>query len=343
MYKNILIVKLSAIGDVIHALPVASAIKAHYPQARVSWIVEKPAYDILENNPNIDEIIVFDKAKFKSFGGFFANIGQLSKILKSHQYDLALDLQGLFKSAAIAWLSGAKTRLVYCNAREMSHLISDRVCGNHSEGHVVEKYLDVARYLGCTVDGGEFAISFTQDDADKSIRIACHAGLDLNHKFIVLAPGTNWSTKCWPTDHYAQLVDLLYGQNFIPVIVGGRHDQRLYEQIAAKTQVPPINLTGCTSLKQLAYITKQASAFVGGDTGPMHLAAAVNTRVVALFGPTDPKRNGPYGGHHIILTSPAQCTGCWKRNCEKDCMVMINPLQVFEALQRILPCEVKGG
>ena len=333
-YKNILIVKLSAIGDVIHALPVAHTLKQTYPNARITWVVEKPAYDLLTNNPDIDEIIIFDKPKFKSLAGLLANGYQFAQELKARQFDLAIDLQGLFKSAAIAYLSGAPKRLVYCNARELSHLVGQRICGEHEQGHVVDRYLDVAKHLGCRVDKVLFPINITESEAKKTIAIANHAGLRLENPYIILAPGTNWPSKCWPPTHFAKLADKLYDDNIIPVIVGGPNDSRLAREIIANTKIPPIDLAGKTTMKQLAYIIKKSQAFVGGDTGPMHLAAAVGTKVVAMFGPTDPKRNGPYGDNHTALLAPVSCQGCWQRQCPQkgECMEAIAPDVVCHAL-----------
>lgn len=334
MVSNILIVKLSAIGDVIHALPVASALKQLYPQCRLTWIVEKPACDLLTNHSYIDEIIVFEKAKYKSFWGLLQHGNELAKQLKTKKFDLAIDLQGLFKSAAISWLSGAKERLVYCNARELSHLVGKRVCGSFSQEHVVERYLDVVRYLGATIKKPDFCLTITEAEAELAIKIAAKAGLDVNQAYVVLAPGTNWPNKCWPLAHFSDLANKLTANQLIPVIVGGPSDQHLAAEISAHTNIPPIDLTGKTSLKQLAFIIQQARAFVGGDTGPMHLAAAVQTPVVALFGPTDHSRNGPYGDKNITLTVERECQGCWNRNCPKneDCLEIITANQVFEAV-----------
>jgi heptosyltransferase-1 len=333
-YKNILIVKLSAIGDVIHALPVAHALKQTYPQARITWVVEKPAYGLLTDNPDIDEIIIFDKPKFKSLAGLLTQGPKLSKELKMHQFDLAIDLQGLFKSAAIAYLSGAAKRVVYCNARELSHWVGQRICGQHKEGHIVERYLDVARYLGCNITTVAFPIHITKAEAQTAEAIANHAGLRLEQPYAVLAPGTNWVSKCWPATHFAALADKLYASNIIPVIIGGSSDNSLAQEIIANTAIPPIDLTGKTSLKQLAYLVKQAQCFVGGDTGPMHLAVAVGTKAVTMFGPTDPHRNGPYGDKHTILRSPLSCAGCWQRKCPQgdDCMSAISVDTVFAAV-----------
>lgn len=344
MYKNILIVKLSAIGDVIHALPVAHALKQTYPNARITWVVEKPAYDLLTNNPDIDEIIIFDKPKFKSLTGLLSNGYKLSKLLKSHNFDLAIDLQGLFKSAAISYLSGASKRLVYCNARELSDKIGQRICGDHENGHIVDRYLDVAKHLGCNIDQVKFPMNITEIEAQKAEAIANHVGLRLENPYVVLAPGTNWSSKCWPTSHFAELADKLYNNDIIPVIIGGPNDQRLAQEILSHTRIPPIDLTGKTSLKQLAYIIKKSQAFVGGDTGPMHLAVAVGTPVVTMFGPTDPKRNGPYGQNHKVLLVADLCQGCWQRKCPKsiDCLAGISPDTVFLNLLSLRTLNKEG-
>ncbi|OAM92763.1 heptosyltransferase-1 [Pelosinus fermentans] len=334
-YKNILIVKLSAIGDVIHALPVAHALKQTYPDARITWVVEKPAYDLLTNNPDIDEIIIFDKPKFKSLTGLLSNGYAFSKLLKSYKFDLAIDLQGLFKSAAISYLSGAPKRLVYCNARELSDKIGQRICGNHENGHIVDRYLDVAQHLGCKIDQVQFPMNITERETQKAEAIANHAGLRLENPYVTLAPGTNWPSKCWPTTHFAKLADHLYDNNMIPVLIGGPNDKHLTEEIIANTKIPPIDLTGKTSLKQLSYIIKNAKAFVGGDTGPMHLAAAVGAKIVTIFGPTDPKRNGPYGDKHRILTPDVPCICCWKRKCTNTpmCLETVKPEVVFQAIE----------
>jgi heptosyltransferase-1 len=333
-YNNILIVKLSAIGDVIHALPVAHALKEKYPQARITWVVEKPAYDLLTNNPDIDEIILFDKPKFKSLIGLIKYSPELSRQLKESQFDLALDLQGLFKSAAIVALSGAKQRLGYCNMRELSQWISKPVCGKYSKGHVVERYLDVARYIGCDVKKAVFTLNNTPEEGAHAAGIAVQAGLPANQPYVILAPGTNWPSKCWPVERFGELAAELSQKGIIPVITGGASDTSL--AAAIRNACPAaVNLTGKTTLKELAFLMKGASCFVGGDTGPMHLAAAVQTPVVALFGPTDPGRNGPYGDIHSVITVQEDCQRCWKRECPKakKCLAAIEVQPVLAAVQ----------
>lgn len=342
MYKNILIVKLSAIGDVIHALPVAHALKECYPKARITWVVEKPAYDLLTNNPAIDEIIVFDKPQFKSFSGFISHAPQLIRRLREEKFDVALDLQGLFKSSMISFFSGAKTRLVYENTREGSQFVSKRIVGVHSKGHVIERCLDVARSLGCKVDKPVFTVVVPKEQQVLTKRIAAQAGLDIEMPYVVLALGANWPNKIWPYEHFAALSDRLYDVNYIPVMIGGPGEQIVAEQILTLTKIPPINLTGKTTLKQLAYLIKHAGAFVGGDTGPMHLSAALGTPTVALMGPTDIVRNGPYGQGNLPIVVPHDCAGCWQRTCPKkwDCLKVLSVDQIYEAVQILLKNKI---
>ena len=337
--KNILIVKLSAIGDVIHALPVSYAIKETFPEARITWVVEPPAYELLTNNPYVDEIILFEKKKFKSFGGFLRQIGPFKRRLQQRKYDIVLDLQGLFKSAAIAWLSRAPLKLGCENMREGSHRVSRPVIGTHANGHIVERYLDVVRELGCTVKDVVFPIEITEREADIAMRLMSQAGADINNRYVVLAPGANWPNKRWPAKHFAQLVNWLYNKNVIPVIIGGGVvDERLVAEIEAATEIPPVNLVGKTTLKQLAYIIKCAQVVVGGDTGPVHLAAGLKIPTIMLMGPTDAVRNGPYGQIENAIEVDCDCKYCWKRQCQfnKDCLEQILPTKVVDKIDQLL-------
>jgi len=337
--KNILVVKLSAIGDVIHALPVSYALKETFPDAQVTWVVEPPAYDLLTNNPYIDNIIVFEKKKFKSIGGFIKNLPSFLVELKKIKYDVALDLQGLGKSAAIAYLSGAPLKLGCCNMRELSDWVSKPVCGPNQNGHIVERYLDVVREMGCKVEKVVFPMVITEKEADIATKLMVQAGMDMKNPYVVLAVGANWPNKRWPTKLYAELVDDLYSKEIIPIVIGGGViDARLIAEINEKAEIPPVDLVGKTTLKQLAYIIKEAKAVVGGDTGPMHLAAGLGKPVVALMGPTDANRNGPYGQPQNAIEIDLNCKHCWKRECRlgKDCLENIRLVQVIEKLTMIM-------
>ena len=333
--KNILVVKLSAIGDVIHALPVSYAIKETYPDAHLTWVVEPPARELLEGNPYIDDILVFEKKKFKSVRGFLQNIGPFKARLRQRQYDAALDLQGLFKSAAIAWLSQAPLRLGTCNMRELSDRVSRPIVGPHAQGHIVERYLDVARALGCRVGKVMFPMEVSRRDQDLAGRILQQAGANPANPYVVLVVGGGWPNKRWPTKYFAQLADHLYSQQRIPVLVGGGAvDEGRAAEIQAQAEIPPINIVSRTSLKQLAHILRQAQAVVGGDTGPVHLAAGIGTPTIMLMGPTDANRNGPYGQPQNAIEAEHPCKYCWKRACPegRDCLAAISVAAVEQKL-----------
>ena len=337
--KNILVVKLSAIGDVIHALPVSYAIKERFPEAHLTWVVEKPAYPILEGNPYIDDIILFEKAKFRSVSGFLHEIGPFRRRLRARSYDASLDLQGLFKSAAIVWNAGARQRVGTANMREGAHLVSRPIRGAHAEGHIVERYLDVARALGCTVDEVRFPVAVSERDRAAAETLLLREGVQEQRTFVAFAIGANWPNKRWPAAHFAALADRLYRAHYVPVLVGGgRLDETLAQDIMAASGIPPVNLVGRTNLKQLAHIFTRAALVLGGDTGPVHLAAGLGTPTVMLMGPTDANRNGPYGQQENAIEVDRPCRACWKRACPKglDCLAAITPEMAVERMRPLL-------
>ena len=337
--QNILVVKLSAIGDVIHALPVSYAIKESFPDAHLTWVVEPPAYDLLTMDSCVDEIITFHKKEFKSVGGFLTNYGPLKRQIQRRSYDAVLDLQGLFKSAAIARLAKAPVKLGMCNMRELSDRISRPVIGPHAQGHIVERYLDVARALGCRVDQVMFPLAVPEREADLTRRIFSQAGGNMGNPYVVFAIGANWPNKRWPIEYFAELSDWLYAQRLIPVIVGGGAvDEQRAAELCAATEIPPINLVGRTNFKQLTCVLQQAQMTIGGDTGPVHLSAGVGTKTIMVMGPTDANRNGPYGQLENAIEVERSCKYCWNRACPKglDCLADITVQQVQAKVEELI-------
>ena len=337
--KNILVVKLSAIGDVIHALPVSYAVKETYPDVHLTWVVEPPAYPLLEGNPYIDELILFEKAKFRSVRGFLRAIGPFRRCLRRRRYDASLDLQGLFKSAAIVYTAGARERVGTANMREGAHLVSRPVRGAHARGHIVERYLDVARALGCAVREVRFPVAVSARDRMAAETLLAREGVPEGRAFVAFAIGANWPNKRWPVEHFAALADRLYHAHYVPVLVGGgRLDETLAQDIMRASEIPPVNLVGRTNLKQLAHIFTCAVLVLGGDTGPVHLAAGLRVPTVMLMGPTDANRNGPYGQLQNAIEVDRSCRGCWKRACPKglDCLAAITPDDVAAKMRPLL-------
>lgn len=342
---KILIVKLSSVGDVIHALPVAAALKRRWPDSSVTWVVETAARSLVENHQYIDEIIVFDKARKADIG----YLRSFAKVLRLHRYDYCIDLQGLAKSALIALCVRATRKIGWYNMREGSWLVSKRTTGPCRKEHVVERYLDVVRTLGAEVPMGvaDFGIGFSEREISAAEKICCDNGLNLEDcKYAVLASGSMWQTKRWPTGCFGELAALLAKDGFVPVLVGASNECELAAEVveafkvkcAGKNSLKIINLTGKTSLKELAYVVSKAQIFVGNDSGPLHLAVAVGTYCVALFGPTNVERTGPYGKQcRVICTECLKC-GCMKRECplQATCMQDISPKIVQRAVTEIL-------
>ena len=336
---NILIIKLSAIGDVICALPVAEAIKRQWPQAKVTWIVEPLAYEILENNPNIDEIIVFHRHDYLSISGFLKRAPAFWKVIRTAKFDVSLDLQGLIRSSYIALFFAARYKFGWNNMQEGSRYIS-RPCGASNAGHVVEQYLDVVRALGADIPRGsaQFDICITAAEQAAALTVARAAGLDTKSGYVILAPGTNWPNKKLPASTFAAIVRYLSSQGIQPVLAGAASDANIAREITDLSHMPVINLIGHTSLKQLAFLSSKALLFVGGDTGPVHLAAAVGAKVVQFMGPTKAWRSLAYGAGNIAVEVERDCAGCYRKHCVKgyDCLATISPQQLIEAIEKAL-------
>ena len=335
MLKNILIVKLSAIGDVIHALPVSYAVKETFPDAHLTWVVEPPAYDLLKMNPCVDEIIIFHKKEFKSLKGFVRNFFPFRSELQREKFDAVLDLQGLFKSAAIAFFAKSNIKLGIC----LSDKISTPVIGENSRGHIVERYLDTARAIGCKVERVVFPLEIPAEETKKAAAVMEQAGLSAGKSYAAFVIGANWANKRWSTKNFAQLSDWLSCKEIVPVLIGnGKLDAERAAEISAKTLIPPVSLVDKTNLQQLAYVIKNARLAVGGDTGPVHLAAGLKVPTVMIMGPTDANRNGPYGQIQNALEVDMDCKACWKRACRKnlDCLENISVRAVTEKISAIL-------
>lgn len=334
--KNVLVVKLSAIGDVVHALPVSYAVKETFPDAKVTWVVEPPAYDLLKMNPCVDEIIVFHKREFRSFSGFVRRFFPFKKEIQREKYDAVLDLQGLFKSAAIAYFAESNIKLGICNMREMSDKVSTPVVGEHAFGHIVDRYLDTARAIGCRVDKVVFPIEVPSGEAVKAVNIMVHAGMRYENPYVVFVIGANWANKRWDVENFAKLGDWFYDFKVVPVIVGnGEVDEQRVREIESLVEIPPINLVNRTNLMQLTHIIKNAKLVIGGDTGVVHLAAGLGVRTLMLMGPTDANRNGPYNQLGNAIEVDRSCRGCWKRACPKghDCLERISVSAVEDKIK----------
>ena len=338
---NILIVKLSAIGDVIHTLPSLAALRRLYPDAHITWVVEEAAADIVKNHPYLDEVIVSrrkswskDIQKSKFLKPLF-NMRSLIKELHRRRYDLVIDFHGLFKSSIIVLLSSGKRKLGYDSLQELSGLFLNEKIPEDMNKHAVDRYLDFPRHLGAKIDNVEFILPQNNDAEAKVQLLMSKYKLDDNN-FIAINPIAYWETKLWDNDNFARLADMIKNNLKMNVVFTGSEKESI-EKITTGMTTDGINLGGQTSLLELACLYKKARFVITTDSGPMHLAAAVGTPVIALFGPTDPARTGPYGEGHTIVRSELPCSPCFLKKCQTiKCMKEILPEQVLAAVENKL-------
>ncbi|MBF0530783.1 MAG: lipopolysaccharide heptosyltransferase II [Deltaproteobacteria bacterium] len=337
---KILIVKLSAIGDVVLSLPFLAALRHAYPQASISWVVEEAASDLLCGHPDLDRVIIWRRkswvraikqGRIRSAVKDF--LTSLQAIRREH-YDLVIDLQGLFKSGLIVYLSGGRRRLGFNRTRELSYLfINDRMPPYDIDRHALLRYLDVAGYLGAFREKPEFHLPLNSSAAQVAGQLLSPSA----RLMVILNPGAKWPSKLWPLESWQELARLLTAQSNLQVVLTGAGDEVVFNQKIAADLHGVIDLTGRTGLRVLAEIFRRAAVVICPDTGPMHLAAAVGTPVVALFGPTAPWRTGPFGPHHVIVKTNIACSPCfWKKCPEAECMSLIKPGDVLLAIDDVL-------
>ncbi len=324
--RNILVIKPSSLGDIIHALPAVGAVRRHFKEAHIAWLV-KPAWaQILTEHPFIDEVIA---VPFRWRG-----LPQLRQAIRQRPFDLVVDLQGLFRSAALGYLTGAARRIGLAEAREGAPFFyTDSVTTPKRVVHAVERCLHVAIALGADPEPIQFGLPKTEAATAEVDRFMETAGLSA--PFVLLHPAARWENKRWPPERFAQVGDGLLQAGKVPVFTGGSGDHDAIRQILSiMERGGGVNGAGRLSLPGLAELQRRALYFIGNDSGPMHLAAAVGTKVVALFGPTDPNRVGPYGMGHCVIRKRNDCIGCHRDACihQNRCMKAIQVEDVQTAI-----------
>jgi 3-deoxy-D-manno-octulosonic-acid transferase/heptosyltransferase-1 len=339
---NILIVKLSAIGDVIHTLPSLAALRKHYPDAHITWVVEEMASDLVMDHPHLDRVLVSRRKGWIGdlrrgrLGDAFKEIKSFLSELRARPYDLVIDFHGLLKSAVIVLLSGGNRKLGYESLQEGSGLFYNEKIPEDMDKHAVDRYLDFVRHLGVHVETPEFMLAIGPENETRVRALLDAGGIDPGDPFVAVSPQALWETKLWSDQKFAQLSERILQELNVPVVFTGG-DASATEGIQSFMTLPSVDLAGRTTLRDLACLFRQASLLVTTDSGPMHLAAAVETPVVALFGPTDPARTGPYGDGHTVIRMEMPCSPCFFRTCDtKLCMREITVEDVFQAVRKKL-------
>jgi heptosyltransferase-1 len=294
-HPRFLIVRLSAIGDVIQALPLACALREHFPKAYIAWAVEGRAGTLLEGHPAVSELIRLQRGWLKSPRG----VWRLRWHLRSRRFDVALEAQGLLRAAILAWLSGARRRIGFGRpwGRELTPWLNTEVVDT-GDVHIIERNLQLLRPLGIAAPRVRFDLP--ERESDRRAADVMLQAMRIGGEFVLINPGAGWPSKLWPAARYAAVAEYLGKKWNLPALIvwAGQTERRLAEEIVAAA---PENtrLAPETSLLQLAALARRARLFIGSDTGPLHLAAATGTPCVGLYGPWPAKRHGPYGPGHV--------------------------------------------
>jgi lipopolysaccharide heptosyltransferase I len=345
-----LLVKPSALGDVVHALPVAATLKRRYPNVALDWLVEEETADIVRGHPAVAEVVVSGRRRWlrqlrepTKVGRTLREIRRFAADLRGRRYDGVLDLQGLLKSALYVLATRAPIRVGFAEGREGAPwVLTHRVVAPAQPVHAVERYLALAAAVDATEPIREFHIALAPEDRAMANSLLAAAP----RPRVVLHPAARWRTKRWAVERWRDLAASLQAEGIAVILTGGREDTALAAAIAAGLTPAPLSLAGSVSLKVLAAILDEVELMITVDSGPMHMAAAMGTPVVALFGPTDPLRTGPLGPG-MILRRSLPCSPCLQRRCQiadtYRCMRDLGVAEIREAARSLLQARAAIG
>jgi lipopolysaccharide heptosyltransferase I len=335
--RRIAIIKPSALGDIVHSLPVLTAVRQRYPHAHIAWVVNRSYQGLLQGHPDLDAVLPFDRSASRggpvkaalTYGGFL-------RAFRRQQFDLVLDLQGLFRTGLMAAASGAARRVGLSTAREGAvWFYSDAVpVADFDAIHAVDRYWLIARALG-TRDGPK---QFRVPIAEEAKRWAADLLGECPRPWLFFGVGSRWMTKRWPPEHFAVLARKAqeYAGGTV-LFVGSGEESSLAQATARRLTRPVRDLTGQTTLPQLAALLARATVMVANDTGPLHLAAALGRPVVAPYTCTRVLLNGPYGAEQGAVESAIWCQGSYLKKCNRlECMAELQPERLWPILQGIL-------
>ena len=365
-FENILLIKLSAMGDVVQTLPVLNKLRRRYPKARIDWLVTPPNDDLLRPNPAITETIEFSRDEWMKPWTLapFVSSARLIARLRAAQYDLVLDLQGQLRSAVFAFASGVPVRIGFDKPRgdvwkASPRKITDEARKHAWQGaregswlaythhiplptldvHPVERYLGVGPMLGFDDSAPDFSFPIPPEATTRIDALLDYYGIGKT-RLIALAPGTNWETKQWRSEAFAEVARHCLQKACAVTLIGSERERAICDEVA-RLAPGAVNLSGETTVSELAALIRRASVCVTNDSGPMHLAVALDRAVVSIFGPTDPIWAGPYHRSNAVLRADLPCSPCYLRELRRcpfghACMKDVTAGAVIERVDGIL-------
>lgn len=339
---RILILKPSSLGDIVHGLPVLAGLRHTWPDAHIAWLVGRSFASLLDGHPHLDEIIVFDRKRLGAMGwnpAAFIDFWRLVARLQRGRFDWVIDLQGLARSGLLSWFSGARRRVGFASARELAWLFYTlRVTTPIADEHAIEKNLRVLEALGAARAPDGVVLPIRDEDREAAARLLRERQIDPHGDFVAVLPGARWDSKRWPPGNYVELIERLWRDaSRASVLLGASDERALCDEIAGRCSTPVANLAGRTHLMQLAAVLERASLVVSQDSGPMHLAAALDRPLVALFGPTSPLRTGPHHPAARVVRLSLPCSPCYRRRCPLGHHACMKDLSVAALLEALAP------
>jgi len=312
-FSNILLLKPSSIGDIVMALPALTALRRAFRHARISWLIRPEFAPLIKNHPHLDNLVIFDrKLLAKAYYNYRAleSLVGLIKYLRNQNFDLIIDLQGLFRTAVLGWLSGCKNRIGMADAREMAPLFYTlKVPQNRNCIHLVDFFSEIVRKAGAEVSEPEFVLPVEQTDLDY-VRDALRKEKVNTCNYAVIIPGSAHQDKIWPPEKFARLIDKLSNNYHLAFVASGlASESGIVEKIRQLSSADVHNFAGRTNLSQLKALLSMSRVVITNDTGPGHIAYALNRPMVMIFGRSNPLRLAPYKRSNCVVAAETETRG----------------------------------
>ena len=348
--QKFLIIKLSSIGDIVHALPFLRTLRANRPNAYIAWIIEESFQDLIKCNPDLDEVIPVrtrywrKNINIKSWNEIY----QTRKLLKKREFDWTFDLQGLIKTGFIARMTGAPNRAGFhrsnCREKINAWFNNHRSKYLSTDSHIVDRCLSQLSILGDFPHQAEFSLPIREKDEHISKAFMVKNSKLTEKPIAGINPGAGFPTKLWSIERYARFADKITEElGFSILLTWGPGEEEMVRNIAEsmkqKSWIAP-----ATTIAESIGLYKKLSLFVGSDSGPFHICWALDIPTVSVWGPTDPKRNGAYSKNHKAVFHKLNCSFCWKRQCPLgtiECMDKVTVQNMFDATKKIASEHVK--